>query len=149
MKLHISLKVNNLEQAIGFYSRLFRQDPEIRREEYAKWEVEDPAVNFVIEAGSHLAGVHHFGIQAESQTELNALAGRMRDSGPGLDVEPATCCFAKMDRAWVDGMAGERWEMFLTHSQDEPEYGEDRSECCVDPRHPRQPCCPEMNAGQP
>ncbi|MCY3768191.1 MAG: glyoxalase/bleomycin resistance/dioxygenase family protein [Gammaproteobacteria bacterium] len=127
MKLHVSLKVDDLEQAVGFYSRLFQQDPAIRKEDYVKWEVADPAVNFVVETGGRHAGVDHFGIQVESGTELNALADRMRDSGqPYLDVEPTTCCFAKMDKAWVRGMAGERWEVFLTHSQDEPEYGEDR-----------------------
>ncbi len=150
MKLHVSLKVNDLEEAIVFYSRLFKQDPEIRREGYAKWDVADPAVNFVIESGGGRAGVDHFGIQVESEADLKTLADRVRNSGqPCLDIEPATCCFAKTDKAWVRGMAGERWEVFLTHSQDEQEYGEDRDECCVDPRHPQQPCCPTMNGDTP
>ena len=150
MKLHVSMKVNDLEKAIVFYSRLFKQDPEILREDYAKWDVADPAVNFVIEAGGDRTGIDHFGIQAESETDLNILADRVRDSGrPFLDIEPATCCFAKTDKAWVRGMAGERWEVFLTHSQDEQEYGEDRSECCVDPHPPQQPCCPIMNGDTP
>ena len=51
----------------------------------------------------------------------------MRDSGqPFLDIAPTACCYAKMDKAWVRGVAGEKWEAFLTHSHGEDEYGEDR-----------------------
>ena len=37
-----------------------------------------------------------------------------------------------MDKAWVKGAAGEKWEAFLTHSHDEAEYGQDREQCLDD-----------------
>ena len=46
---------------------------------------------------------------------------------PFLDVEATTCCYAKSDKAWIKGEAGDSWEVFLTHSHDEEEYGQDRS----------------------
>ena len=127
MKLHVSIRVEDFEVAIRFYTRMFDQDPMIRKPNYAKWDVEDPAVNFVIEAGRGEGRFDHLGIQVETQDELDLLADRMRGAGrPFLDVEKTTCCYAKSDKAWVMGEAGERWEVFLTRSHDEAEYGEDR-----------------------
>ena len=127
MKLHVSIRVDDLESSIPFYTQLFNQAPVIKKDDYAKWDVDDPAVNFVIETGCCEHGVNHLGIQVDSAVELDALADRMRDSGqPYLEVEQTACCYAKSDKAWVKGSAGEKWEAFLTHSHDNEDYGEDR-----------------------
>lgn len=150
MKLHVSMRVGDLDQAIRFYSGLFGQDPAVLRENYAKWDVADPAVNFVVEAGNANPGLDHVGIQVSDQQELDTLADRMRGMDrPFLDVETTTCCYAKMEKAWIKGEAGEAWEAFLTHSHDETEYGTDRvhlldgadtDECCAKPE-PSASCC--------
>jgi catechol 2,3-dioxygenase-like lactoylglutathione lyase family enzyme len=127
MKLHVSMRVEDLDQAIQFYSALFNQEPLIQRDKYAKWDVQDPSVNFVIESGHAEGGLDHLGIQVASQEELDPLVDRMRATGNAfLDTECTTCCYAKMEKAWVKGVADEKWEAFLTHSHDENEYGEDR-----------------------
>ena len=127
MKLHVSMKVGDFEGAIRFYSTLFNQEPLIRKAGYAKWDVQDPSVNFVIEAGHDKGGLDHLGIQVESREELDPLVDRMRGMGRSfLDIECTTCCYAKMEKAWVKGEADEKWEAFLTHSHDQEEYGEDR-----------------------
>ena len=127
MKLHVSMKVNDFQAAVGFYSGLFNQPPVILKDDYAKWDVADPAVNFVVEPGE--ARLDHLGIEAETDGELDLLAERIRESGqPFLDVAKAHCCYANSEKAWVKGSAGEKWEAFLTHSHDESEYGEDRGD---------------------
>lgn len=127
MKLHISMQVDAFEKAVQFYSTFFGQSPSVVKDSYAKWDIENPNLNFVVEALGNEVRVDHLGIQAESEEELTALADRMRDSGrPFLDVENAQCCYANLDKAWVKGMAGEKWEAFFTHGQSEQEYGEDR-----------------------
>ena len=99
MKLHISLRVDDLNASRTFYSQLFDMEPTIERDGYIKWDVEEPSVNFVIESGPGNAGLDHLGIQVESEKDLNNLSSRMRKSGlPYLDVEPTTCCYAKMER---------------------------------------------------
>lgn len=128
MKLHVSMRVGDIDSAIGFYSALFGQDPVIVRGDYAKWDVEDPAVNFVVQGGNPEGGLDHVGIQVENAEQLETVAGRLRGAGrPFLDVEATTCCYAKMDKAWIKGDGGEKWEAFLTHSHDEEEYGTDRA----------------------
>ena len=127
MKLHVSMKVSELETAVKFYSTLFGQEPVVVREGYAKWDVDNPAVNFVVESGHDSLGFDHIGIQASDEDELVNLAERMKDTGgPFLDVQQTNCCFAKMEKAWVRGPSNEPWEGFLTHSHDNEEYGEDR-----------------------
>lgn len=140
MKLHLSMRVADLKSAIPFYSALFNQEPSVLRDGYAKWDVSDPAVNFVVEAGGQAGGLDHVGIQVENSDELSEMADRMRGMGrPFLDVEETTCCYAKMEKAWVKGDAGEAWEAFLTHSHDETEYGTDRVHLLDSPDAP--PCC--------
>jgi hypothetical protein len=127
MKLHVSMRVEDLDKAMSFYSTLFDLQPILVRENYAKWDVTDPAVNFVVESGRGTIGFDHIGIQVDSEEQLADLATRMKDSAnPFLDVESTDCCFAKMDKAWVRGEADEPWEGFLTHNQDNENYGTDR-----------------------
>lgn len=129
MKLHVSLKVEDLDEAIRFYSGLFGQQPVIVKDDYVKWDVDEPAVNFVVEPrrGRGKTGLDHLGIQVETAEELEAVSGRMKSTDyPYLEVAPAQCCYAKSDKAWVKGAASEKWEAFLTHSHDGAAYGDDR-----------------------
>ena len=129
MRMHISMRVDDLAESIKFYSALFNHAPSFVQENYAKWDVENPMVNFVIEsvADSKAAGVDHFGIQVEDADQLHAISNRMSESGHAyLGVERGTCCFADIEKSWVKGAAGEKWETFLTHSQTSDKYGEDR-----------------------
>ncbi len=129
MKFHISLAVNDFETSLAFYSGLFKQQPTIQRDGYAKWDVADPAVNFVIEHSEDAEGIDHVGIQADSSEELDQLATRVQESGrPVLEMEKLDCCHARMDKAWVKGMADEKWEVFLTHRHDLEQYGDTQRE---------------------
>lgn len=126
MRLHISLSVFDLDQAISYYSALFDHSPTVVREGYAKWMLEDPKVNFVVDARCSGGGVDHLGLQAETQEELPVITDRMkRAGGTYVDVDKVQCCFANMDKAWTRGVAGEKWEGFFTHDQNETSYGED------------------------
>ncbi|MEM7292306.1 MAG: VOC family protein [Pseudomonadota bacterium] len=127
MKLHISVQVDDLEQATRFYSALFNCAPAISREGYVKWDVENPAINFVAETVRNRSGVDHLGIQVDDAEELQALSDRMQSTGhPFLGIERGVCCFADIEKSWVKGPADDKWEAFLTHSHDEENYGSDR-----------------------
>ncbi len=133
MKLHISLNVEDIGKSIAFYSSLFGKPADIVRDNYAKWDVDDPSVNFVIESNccasnSGHIGFDHIGIEADDRDQLATLVERIRQSGnPWLEPESTTCCYARSDKAWVRGAAGEPWEAFLTHDHDNEEYGHDRT----------------------
>ena len=129
MRLHVSMRVDDLAEAIAFYSALFNQEPSFVQDDYAKWDVDDPNVNFVVEKSSNgsAPGVDHFGIQVEDAGQLQSISQRMNDSGhPYLGIERGTCCYADIEKSWVKGPTGDKWETFLTHSQTAEKYGEDR-----------------------
>lgn len=124
-RLHVHVAVEDLSKSIAFYSTLFGAEPSVRKEDYAKWMLEDPRVNFAISDRARVAGVDHLGIQTESGEELVELAGRLKAAGEVTrDQEATTCCYAKSDKSWVNDPQGIRWETFHTHG-DATSYGED------------------------
>ena len=78
-RLHVHVGVNDLDQSILFYSTLFGAQPTVLKDDYAKWMLDDPRVNFAISQGNHARnGIEHLGIQAESTDELSQVYGRLK-----------------------------------------------------------------------
>jgi catechol 2,3-dioxygenase-like lactoylglutathione lyase family enzyme len=115
-RLHVHVGVNDLDQSIRFYSTLFATEPTVRKDDYAKWMLDDPRVNFAISAGKHASkGIEHLGIQAEDDAELADVYGRLRVVGqPVLEEGATTCCYAKSEKSWVTDPDGVIWETFHT-----------------------------------
>lgn len=124
-RLHVHVAVEDLTRSVSFYSTLFGAEPTVRKDDYAKWMLDDPRVNFAISDRARVAGVDHLGIQTENGEELAELAGRLKAAGEVTrDQEATTCCYAKSDKSWVNDPQGIRWETFHTHG-DATSYGED------------------------
>jgi catechol 2,3-dioxygenase-like lactoylglutathione lyase family enzyme len=47
-RVHVHVRVMDLDQSIGFYSTLFGVQPAVLKPDYAKWMLDDPRVNFAI-----------------------------------------------------------------------------------------------------
>lgn len=47
-RFHVHLHVTDIGQSVGFYSKLFAAEPARLEGDYAKWMLEDPAINFAI-----------------------------------------------------------------------------------------------------
>lgn len=118
-RLHVHVGVENLDRSIGFYSTLFGSDPTVVKDDYAKWMLEDPRVNFAISSGSHAAnGIEHLGIQAETGEELADVYGRLKAADrPVLEEGATTCCYAKSEKSWIADPDGVVWEAFLTNGE--------------------------------
>jgi len=124
-RLHIHVGVESLEKSIGFYSTLFGAAPTVAKEDYAKWMLEDPRVNFAISQGRHTGkGIEHLGIQVEDNDELAEVYGRLKAAdAPVLEEGATTCCYARSEKSWIADPDGIVWETFLTHG-DATVYGE-------------------------
>lgn len=124
-RLHVHISVENLDQSVGFYSTLFGTAPSVLKDDYAKWALEDPRVNFAISRRAHVAGLDHLGIQVDEAEELQEVAGRLAASGAELlEQKDAACCYARSDKAWVNDPQGIAWETFRSHGEITV-YGED------------------------
>lgn len=119
-RLHVSFGVADLEKSVAFYSTLFGQEPTTQKDDYAKWMLDDPRVNFVLEANSEQSGFNHAGIQVESEEELAPLFDQLKQAeGPYLPEGVTTCCYHKSEKSWTADPDGVMWEAFYTKHQTE------------------------------
>ena len=137
-RFHVHVTVPDLSDSIRFYSTLFGAAPSVRKDDYAKWMLDDPRVNFAISQRGGAAGVNHLGFQVDSDTELEAMHGQLVAADSAIVVQKdASCCYARSDKYWVTDPAGVAWETF--HSLGSvPVYGEDTA-TRVD--EPKAACC--------
>ena len=100
-RLPVHASVDDLAASTRFYSTLFGAAPTVIKDDYAKWMLEDPRVNFAISTrAGREAGISHLGIQAEDETELNEVYDRLsRAERPIVEANAATCCYAKSDNS--------------------------------------------------
>jgi len=136
-RLHVHVAVEDVEKASAFYATMFGVEPTVLKDDYAKWMLDDPRVNFAISSRGRAGGVDHLGIQVDSREELAEIAGRLKAAGETtLDQEATTCCYASGDKSWVRDPAGVRWESFhtfgeaLAYGEDEPATVPQVSACC-------------------
>ena len=114
-RLHVHVSVDDLAKSIQFYSTLFAAEPTVTKDDYAKWLLEDPRVNFAISKRGSEAGIRHLGIQVEDRAELADVYSRLqRADGPVLEEGATTCCYAKSEKSWIADPQGIQWETFLT-----------------------------------
>lgn len=66
-RLHVHIAVADLDQNIRFYSAMFGTEPSVVKDDYAKWDLDNPAVNFPISARSTKIGLDHVGIEAHGK----------------------------------------------------------------------------------
>lgn len=114
-RMHIHVAVKNLEESISFYSKMFATEPTVLKTDYAKWQLEDPKVNFAISARGAEVGLNHLGIQVDDAHELSDMKTRLDNLQAELIEEEGTaCCYAKSDKYWVNDPSGIAWETFHT-----------------------------------
>ena len=56
-RMHVHVGVTDLERSIDFYSGLFAAEPTVRKDDYAKWMLDDPRLNFAISTRGGAAGI--------------------------------------------------------------------------------------------
>ena len=124
-RLHVHVSVDDLDKAVGFYAALFAAQPAVRKDDYAKWMLDDPRVNFAIQSRGADKGIDHLGIQVEDASELVDVFARLQAAeGEVLDQGETVCCYARSEKAWISDPEGVRWETFYTIG-DSPVYGKD------------------------
>ena len=124
-RIHIGLNVEDVARSATFYTHLFGSEPTVKRDDYAKWMLDDPKVNFSISSFcGEKAGDVHFGVQVESKDELDTISQRLSAAGEAvLPEENTVCCYHQSDKAWVLDPESFRWETFVTHGES-TQYGQ-------------------------
>ena len=117
-RLHVHVGVTDLAHSIAFYTNLFGSEPTLVRDDYAKWMLDDPRVNFAISHGHAATGIEHRGIQAETPEELAEVTARLNKADAPLLAEgETTCCYARSEKSWTADPQGVVWEAFHTMAE--------------------------------
>ena len=113
-RVQLALDVDDIEQAVAFYSKLLGVAPAKRRPGYANFAVADPALKLVLLENPGKGGtLNHLGVEVESPQQVRSEIARLSGEGLLTDEEAGTtCCYATQDKVWVTGPGGERWEVY-------------------------------------
>jgi catechol 2,3-dioxygenase-like lactoylglutathione lyase family enzyme len=114
-RVQLALNVNDLQESIAFYSKLFGTEPAKVREGYANFAVSEPPLKLVLlENPGHGGSINHLGVEVEDVDTVDAVQSRLAVAGlASTDQRGTTCCYAKQDKFWVEGAPnGERWEIY-------------------------------------
>ncbi len=114
-RVQLAINVDNLEDSIAFYSKLFGTDAAKICPGYANFAITEPPLKLVLmENPGHGGSLNHLGVEVADIETVDAEQARLAESGlASLDERGTTCCYAKQDKFWVQGAPnGESWEIY-------------------------------------
>jgi catechol 2,3-dioxygenase-like lactoylglutathione lyase family enzyme len=131
-RVQLALNVDNLDEAITFYTKLFNVEPAKVKPGYANFIVDQPPLKLVLlENPGHGGTLNHLGVEVTSSDRVHSESQRLARVGLLTDEEiDTTCCFATQDKVWVSGPGGERWEIYTVKADSET-FGPAECTCCA------------------
>ncbi len=134
-RLQLALNVNDLDEAIAFYSKLFGTEPAKTRPGYANFAIAEPPLKLVLMENPGQGGtLNHLGIEVADADAVDATQARLTGTGvASADERDTTCCYARQDKFWVEGVPdGASWEVYTVLADSPTFYSEDSdgAACC-------------------
>jgi lactoylglutathione lyase len=135
-RLQLALNVDDIDEAVDFYSKLFGTEPAKRRPGYANFAVAQPPLKLVLlENPGEGGSLNHLGVEVEDVATVDAEQTRLAEQGlASIDERGTTCCYAKQDKFWVQGAPnGEPWEIYTVLADSQTFRGDEptgAAECC-------------------
>ena len=128
-RVQLALNVDDIDEAITFYSKLFATGPAKVRPGYANFAVDDPPLKLVlIENPGHGGTLNHLGVEVETTDEVTATGARLAGEGLATATEQqVSCCYAVQDKVWVDDPDGAPWEIYTVLADAEMPAGQLRT----------------------
>ena len=143
-RVQLALNVNDIDEAVSFYTALFGTGPAKRRPGYANFAITEPPLKLVLLENPGQGGtLNHLGVEHSDMAGVAAAADRLEAAGLELDHEgDVVCCYARQSKHWVAGPGGERWENYVvladagaelegkTHADRPAEHSASTAACC-------------------
>jgi catechol 2,3-dioxygenase-like lactoylglutathione lyase family enzyme len=129
-RIQLALNVENLDESIAFYSKLFGTEPAKLRPGYANFAIAEPPLKLILmENPGQGGGLNHLGVEVADTDAVDAKQTRLAEVGlTSVDERNTTCCYAKQNKFWVQGAPdGERWEVYTVLEDSQTFWGEDGS----------------------
>src|SRR2546429_8964286 len=151
-RVQLALNVNDIDEAVAFYTKLFGTEPAKRRPGYANFAITEPPLKLVLLENPGQGGsLNHLGVEVPDAGTVEAEQARLAGTGLASSGEGATtCCYARQDKFWVQGAPdGESWEIYTVLADSQTFYAEGHGpECCGDTNvHAGEPAAPAAKCG--
>ena len=130
-RVQLAINVDDLEESIGFYSKLFGAKPAKVRPGYANFAIADPPVKLVLLENPGQGGsLNHLGVEVADTDTVDAEKTRLAGVGlASVDERDTTCCYARQNKFWVEGAPnGERWEIYTVLEDSQTFWGQEGSQ---------------------
>jgi catechol 2,3-dioxygenase-like lactoylglutathione lyase family enzyme len=134
-RLQLALNVNDIDEAVAFYSKLFGTEPAKTRPGYANFAIAEPPLKLVLMENPGQGGtLNHLGIEVPDTDAVDAVQARLTGTGlDSADERDTTCCYARQDKFWVEGVPdGTSWEVYTVLDDSQTFYSKNESgaSCC-------------------
>ena len=133
-RLQLALNVNDIGEAVAFYTKLFGTEPAKLRPGYANFAIAEPPLKLVLLENPGQGGsLNHLGVEVPDTGTVEAEQARLAGTGlASSDEGETTCCYARQDKFWVQGAPdGESWEIYAVLADSQTYYAEGHGpECC-------------------
>ena len=149
-RVQLALNVDDLEESIAFYVRLFGAEPAKRRPGYANFAIAEPPLKLILMENPGQGGsLNHLGVEVADIDTVETEQARLAQAGlASVDERATTCCYAKQDKFWVQGTPdGERWEIYTVLEDSPTFWGQDgarsweTAEAALDSEPGTSQCC--------
>jgi len=124
MRPHISINVPDVQAVRRFYLALFGEEPVKERNDYIKWELDSPPVNFTLnQHPAELMSREELGIEVDALEKIEPITQRLNKIGV-FSVPPANSpVFSTSDDPF-----GNHWEFMIRDSRSAPLEENDMSD---------------------
>lgn len=122
-RIHVALNVRDLPAAVAFYTAMLGAAPAKHVDGFAKFVVDDPAINLALSAKPAVVGgpaqrlaadpvgvLSHVGFQVDDAAGVERYRAQWRAAG--LDIVDGLSV-AGEDKVWVYDPEGNEWEVFF------------------------------------
>jgi len=127
-RLQLALNVNDIDEAVSFYTALFGTEPAKRKPGYANFAIAEPPLKLVLLENPGQGGtLNHLGVEVADVGAVDTEQARLAEAGlAAVDERDTTCCYARQDKFWVTGApGGERWEIYTVLADSSTFWGQE------------------------
>src|ERR1700755_3635991 len=98
-RAQLALNVDDLDEAISFYSKLFNTEPAKIKPGYADFAVAEPPLKLILMENPGQGGsLSRLGVEVADVEAVDAEQTRLSAAGlASVDERGTTCCYAKQD----------------------------------------------------
>ena len=135
-RVQLALNVNDIDEAVSFYTKLFGAEPAKRKPGYANFAITEPPLKLILMENPGQGGsLNHLGVEVADTGTVDAEQTRLAAAGlASVGERDTTCCYAKQDKFWVQGTPdGERWEIYAVTGDSQTFWGQAGGEAAGGP----------------